>query len=214
MKKVITSLLVIIMVYACLKDEPIEPTSAENTQITTYDTQVDPRVKDVIFELRTGLLLPILDTTKMVINNYLLSGTFGYNNEQHVFNKDSISSVSFVPIGYNPATINRSRYNSYEVRIKYMNTSNGDFVATVYGPENTKPFKPTGENLIPGTNLWLMFRRETRTMNYYDTTFKMYKTKHQYTVMSVPSQNVTISAGSIYRDYIPSLLKNSSVFNL
>lgn len=196
-EKLVIGIIGIIVAIGCFKEDIKEVPAERSIEYNYADTTVS------VDQGRSGTLLPVIDINKMVVTNHLLAGTFGYKHEQQVWNKDSIDVVEFTQSGYSPATVWGVRHNTYDVRIKYLNKSHGDHTARVYAPEGVKNFRPFGVNYATNVDLYLIIKREDRSMSYYDFDFKKVKYKYQYTVMG---------RTFLYRDYISSKVSNSNIF--
>lgn len=207
------ALIVVSSFFGCSKDDNVVPATEKTTNLTPQILTPEDEVKaslDFVQKYgsgRSGLLLNILNVERMVTDNYMQASTAGYKNRQMVFNKDSVNTITLSRISQETVVIGKT-HGIFLVAIDYKNPAMQDYTDIVYSENikgNVAVIPMSGVNYGTGINTYLTYTRETRSMNYYDTTYKKFKNKFYYTVTG-PGVN--------YIDIIPGNLSNSSVFRL
>ena len=153
------------------------------------------------------MLLPVLDTSLMVIDNFIQASVSGYQNRQTLFNKDSITTVVLDRQYKEIVSIGGVLHGIFRVNIDFINPNVADysdlmFVKNFPG-QNRIVIDPAGKNHGKGIRNYVTYIRRTVYMWYYDTNYTKFKNKFYYNILGT---------GVNYEDAIPGSLNNSSIF--
>lgn len=193
---------------SCLKDE-VDTQKEEiisNIEITVVNSD------SIQTELKTTPKL-VFYLESCTADNYLYAYGIVYNNEQYLFNKDSIFSIFFFRLSSEIVTINQKPHTTFAITITFKDKTAA--YITGYAVDDPDPRKrkqtytyyPSGQNYGAGINKYVRYIRNAQTLRYYDFTFNKWKTKNLYTLIDKDNK-------VLYSDYIPSLLEKSNWFVL
>lgn len=195
---------IVLLIFALLGCEKDISNETSDKSQPTADSVV---IHESISGIRSGRVYPVWHDSSYTIDNFLLAGSTGYTNEQYLFNKDSIRTVTFTKVDNEIVGLYGAKYGVYHIKIDYKNELWQDFEMICFAKDKGTSYKsiPTGRNYGKDVNHYIMYKREVQTLRYYDTTFSRWKLKYRYSIMG---------SGFIYRDFLSSTLEKSDIFRL
>ncbi len=180
-----------------LEDEP------NDTLPITADSVI---VHESISGVRSGRVYPVFYTESFTIDNFLFAASANYTNEQYLFNKDSINSITFVRQDPEIVGIGDTKYGIYKVIIDFKGWSDFEMVCFVKNrPGSGYKIIAEGKNYGQGIRFYLVYKRDVQKLRYYDQQYRVWKNKYRYFVNGFDFS---------YRDFIPSTLEKSDIFRL